>query len=139
MSRKVSIQMINPFAEAMQRSIEAMLVTLQEEIGKVFLQLIKEQISPDMLAQMMQAMQGRMSAFGFDMGQFASAIGQQPSFDPYKVLGLERSATDEEVKKRYHELLHVLHPDKSGTPGTSLFLQMVLAAFEAIKRGRVWQ
>ena len=131
--------MINPFAKAMQRSFEAMLVTLQEEIGKVFQQLIEEQISPGMLAQMMQAMQGKMGAFGFDMGQFANAIGQQPSFDPYKVLGLERSATDEEVKKRYREMAHILHPDKSGTPGTSFFFQILVVAYEAIKGERGWQ
>ena len=131
--------MNNPFAEAMRRSFEVMLITLQEELGKISQQLIQEQMSPDMLAQMMQAMQGNMGAFGFDMGQFASMMGQQPSFDPYKVMGLERSATDEEVRKRYHELLRVVHPDKSGTPGTSFFFQTLVAAYEAIKRERGWQ
>ena len=32
--------------------------------------------------------------------------------DPYKVLGIERSATDEEVKKAYRRLAMKYHPDK---------------------------
>lgn len=36
----------------------------------------------------------------------------EPKKDPYKVLGLERSATDEEVKKAYRRLAMKYHPDK---------------------------
>ena len=43
------------------------------------------------------------------------------------------------MKKRYRELLRKLHPDTSGTPGTSFLLQMVMAAYEMIKRERGWQ
>ena len=82
---------------------------------------------------------GFMQSMGFDMSQLQGMMSQQPSFDPYKILGLDRSVTDEEIKKRYNELLHVLHPDKSGTPGTSFLLQMVRAAFEMIKKARGWQ
>ena len=31
--------------------------------------------------------------------------------DPYKVLGIDPSATDEEVKKAYRELARKYHPD----------------------------
>jgi hypothetical protein len=42
-----------------------------------------------------------------------NAGGQtQAAFDPYQVLGLDQSASDEEVKKRYRELLFKLHPDR---------------------------
>ena len=43
------------------------------------------------------------------------------------------------MKKRYRELLRKLHPDTSGTPGTGFLLQMVMAAYEMIKRERGWQ
>ena len=78
-------------------------------------------------------------SLGLDMSQLPGMMTQQPGFDPYQVLGLDKSASDEEVKKRYRELMFKLHPDQSGTPGTSFLFQMVLAAFELIKRERGWQ
>ena len=59
--------------------------------------------------------------------------------DPYRVLGLDKTASDEQVKTRYRELVRKLHPDTSGTEGTSLFFQMVLAAYQVIKEERRWQ
>jgi len=78
-------------------------------------------------------------ATGIDMSQLPGMMAQQPGFDPYQVLGLDKSASDEEVKKRYHDLLHKLHPDTAGIEGTSFLLQMVLAAYEMIKKMRGWQ
>ena len=34
--------------------------------------------------------------------------------DYYKVLGIARNATKEEIKKAYHGLAHKFHPDKGG-------------------------
>jgi len=36
------------------------------------------------------------------------------SSDPYEVLGIDPHCTDEELKKRYHELAQQFHPDKGG-------------------------
>ncbi|RLC91403.1 MAG: hypothetical protein DRI39_10445 [Chloroflexi bacterium] len=63
----------------------------------------------------------------------------QSGLDPYRILGLDRSASDEEIKKRYRELLHKLHPDTAGVEGTGFLLQMVLTAYETIKRERGWE
>jgi DnaJ-domain-containing protein 1 len=137
------MQMVNPFAKAMQRSLDAALEAMQEELGQMSQRLIQGILTPEILGSLMEIMQASLSAsslgfMGFDMGKFASTVGQQPGYNPYKILGLERSASDEEVKKRYRELVHILHPDKSGTPGTGLFFQMVTAAFEVIRRERGW-
>ena len=129
----------NPFARIMQRGFEAIAEAMQEELGRICQQLVQGIMTPDMLAPLMDMMRQSLGSMGIDIDQAAGMMHQQRGFDPYKILGLERSASDEEVKKRYRELLHVLHPDKSGTPGTSTFFQMVLAAFETIKRERGWQ
>jgi len=129
----------NPFARVMQRGLEAMVETMQEELGRMSQQLIGGILTPETLAPLMEVMQQSLGAMGFDIGRFAGMVGQQPGCDAYRILGLERSASDDEIKKRYNQLLHILHPDKSGTPGTAFFFQMVLAAYEAIKKERGWQ
>ena len=79
------------------------------------------------------------------IGEFWSAMktGSQSSrgsgIDAYRVLGLDRSASDDEIKTRYRELVRKLHPDTSVTEGTSLFFQMVLAAYQMIKAERRWR
>ena len=58
--------------------------------------------------------------------------------DAYKVLGLDRSATDAEVKRRYRELAKRLHPDIAGTGGEYLF-NLIQTAYEEITRRRNWK
>ena len=45
-------------------------------------------------------------------GSSSSSSYSQPRKDPYKVLGLDSTATDEEVKKAYRRLAMKYHPDK---------------------------
>jgi DnaJ-domain-containing protein 1 len=131
--------MENPFARIMQRGLEAMAEAMQEELGQMSERLVQGALTPDMLASVLSMMQAAMGTIGFDMGKLSGMMGQQPGVDPYRILGLERSASDEEIKKRFRELVRVLHPDKSGTPGTALFFQMVTAAYEQIKIEKGWQ
>ena len=58
--------------------------------------------------------------------------------DAYKVLGLDRSATDAEVKRRYRELAKRLHPDIAGVGGKYLF-NLIQTAYEEITRRRGWR
>ncbi|XP_005992542.1 translocation protein SEC63 homolog [Latimeria chalumnae] len=46
-------------------------------------------------------------------------------YDPYEVLGLDRGATNAEIKKRYHVLSLKHHPDKGGDP--HLFMKIAKA------------
>ncbi len=105
---------------------------MQEAMSEVLDELMKGAFDPAKLAEMMKSM-------GVDPAQLPGMMGKAPGFDPYRVLGLDKSACDEEIKTRYRELLHKLHPDTAGTPGTEFLLQMVMAAFELIKRERGWQ
>ena len=78
-----------------------------------------------------------IGGLNFDPSRFAQA-GRQSTFDTYKILGLDKSASDGEVKKRYKQLLRNLHPDTGGAEGTAFLLEMVMAAYETIKRERGW-
>jgi len=85
---------------------------------------------------------GKIMAFirsmGFDPSKLSGMMGQQAGFDPYAVLGLDKSASDEEVKKRYREVMNKIHPDKAGEEMT-FFSTLANAAYEMIKRERRWQ
>jgi DnaJ-class molecular chaperone len=75
---------------------------------------------------------------GIDMSVFPDMVGRQDGFDPYRVLGLDKSASDNEIKRRYRELLMKLHPDTAGVRGTDFLLQMMIAAYQQIARQRGW-
>jgi curved DNA-binding protein CbpA len=60
--------------------------------------------------------------------------------DPYKVLGIDRNATDEEVKKAYRELARKYHPDNyANTPLADLAdekMKEVNEAYDTIQKMR---
>ncbi|MFC1874629.1 J domain-containing protein [Chloroflexota bacterium] len=80
-----------------------------------------------------------IASMGIDLSQVPNLVGRGDGFDPYRVLGLERTATDGEVKKRYRELLIKLHPDTAGVRGTDFLLQMMIAAYRQIAKERGWE
>ena len=60
--------------------------------------------------------------------------------DPYKVLGIDRNASDEEVKKAYRELARKYHPDNyANTPLSELAdekMKEINEAYETIQKMR---
>ena len=110
----------------------------QDRIARMY-QRIFGVIQEEMQGYMNDQLAGLMKSMGIDMSQLQGMASRQTAFDPYRILGLDKSASEHEVKKRYRELLYKLHPDTSGTEGTSFLLQMVLAAYELIRRERRWQ
>lgn len=79
------------------------------------------------------------------LGELWSAMkmGNQSSrnagIDSYQVLGLDRAVTDDQVKKRYRELIVKLHPDTAGIKGTEFLFQLVTAAYQQISKERGWR
>ncbi len=54
--------------------------------------------------------------------------------DPYKILGISRDASDEEIKQAYRRLAKQYHPDRNpGDPVAAKKMQEVNAAYEQIK------
>ena len=54
--------------------------------------------------------------------------------DPYKILGISRDATDDEIKRAYRRLAKQYHPDLNpGDPVAAKKMQQVNAAYEQIK------
>lgn len=39
---------------------------------------------------------------------------EHKEYDPFAILGIDREATDKEIKKQYRELSKTMHPDKGG-------------------------
>ncbi len=60
--------------------------------------------------------------------------------DPYKVLGVDRNATDEEIKQAYRRLAKKYHPDLNpGDQEAARKMQEVNAAYEQIKNPEKFQ
>ena len=93
--------------------------------------VLSDALEPSRLADFIRSM-------GVDISQLPGMMSQQPSFNPYQVLGLEKSASDEEVKHRCRELLYKLHPDTAGARGTEFLFTLVMKAYEQISKERRW-
>lgn len=103
-----------------------------EEVRSWMNDLLRDVFNPENFLRFVAGM-------GIDLSRIPGPVGQPGGFDPYRVLGLEKTATDEEVKKRYRDLLRKLHPDTAGVKGTDFLLQMMLATYGQIAKERGWQ
>jgi DnaJ-domain-containing protein 1 len=111
---------------------DRILAVIREEVQGWMDALLRDAFNPEVFMRFVASM-------GVDLSKIPNLIGKQGGFDPYRVLGLEKMASDEEVKKRYRELLIKLHPDTAGVAGTDFLLQMMIAAYQQIAKERGWQ
>lgn len=118
--------------ERLLQSQEKIMKAIDEEVLGWIDALLRDSLTPEAFLRFTAGM-------GIDPTGIPNMVGQPGGFDPYRVLGLEKSATDEEVKKRYRELLVKLHPDTAGVRGTDFLLQMMIAAYQRIEKERGWR
>ncbi|OOZ00456.1 co-chaperone DjlA [Solemya velum gill symbiont] len=69
------------------------------------------------IVYMIQAMGGFEQQHGWQGRKQSKTAGSLQLADAYKILGVEKSATDSEVKKAYRRLLSQHHPDKLVSKG----------------------
>ena len=51
--------------------------------------------------------------------------------DLYKILGLDKNASKEDIKKAYHRLAHIHHPDKKSDDDASDYIK-IREAFDTL-------
>jgi len=115
----------------LQQMQSRILSVIVEEVQRWLDDLLRDAFNPEDFLRF-------VAGTGFDLSQISGLVGQPGGFDPYRVLGLEKTATDEAVKKRYRELLIKLHPDTAGVAGTDFLLQIIIAAYQQIVKERGW-
>ena len=113
------------------RDQERILGELKGHVHRWMDDLLRDAFNPEVFLQYAAGM-------GIDLSQIPNLVGQDDGFDPYRVLGLEKTATDTDVKTRYRQLLVKLHPDTAGVRGTDFLLQMMIDAYQEIARERGW-
>ena len=107
---------------------------LQEDIEQINRRI--QELLNDLLKLPEKLLKDMPQKLGSDFFALGGMKGQAV-IDPYRILGLDKTTSDEEVKKRYRERLRQFHPDTAG-PGMEFHLQAVLAAYELIRRERGW-
>jgi len=122
------------FNRVIQLGREALVQEIQKQLQQCTENLLRDSMPPDFVTLLQRLLENS----GLDWAEIPSLVGHQSGFDAYRVLGLDQSATDEQVKSRYRELLRKLHPDVAGVEGTGFLLQLVMAAYHAISRERGW-
>lgn len=113
------------------REQERILGEMRDNMQSWMDNILRDAFDPEIFLRLIAAM-------GMNLSQVPNLVGRRDGFDPYRILGLEKTATNEEVKKRYRELLIKLHPDTAGVSGTDFLLQMIIAAYQQIVKQRGW-
>ncbi|MDD4858900.1 MAG: J domain-containing protein [Dehalococcoidales bacterium] len=115
-----------------QDKLLGIMAEISEYIGKWINEIMQDTLNPAAMLEIIRNM-------GINPSNLSGMMNRQPEYDPYRILTLESSASEEEVKKRYREILHKLHPDIAGFDGASFLLREVMKAYQKINKERGWR
>jgi DnaJ-domain-containing protein 1 len=121
---KITQELVDHIAEDMQKIALPLLGSMSIE------SLLNDPRFKEMLKQ--------FGSIGFRAPGQCQGAEQMATDYCYRILGLDKSASDDEVKKRYRDLVKKLHPDVAGQETAQLFM-LVQMAFEQIARERGWR
>lgn len=107
---------------------ERILDYITRELRAYLDSLMRDNFNPDELMRFFAGMR-------IDSVWISGLVGKLGGIDPYLVLGLERAAPDEAVRKRYLELMARIHPDRAGEAFEAL-TKLVNDAYQSICRER---
>jgi DnaJ-domain-containing protein 1 len=115
----------------LQQMQQQLLALILEHLQRWLQMISPGAFDPDVFLQFVMSL-------GLDPSQLSHLVGQPDGIDPYLLMGLEKTASDQEIKKRYRQFLMKLHPDTAGMPGTDRLLKMILDAYQQIAKERRW-
>jgi len=115
----------------LQQMQEQLLSLIREQLQWLLAKLLADAFDKDSLLRF-------ISSMGVDLSQLSNLDSQRGGLDPYQLMGLEKTAPDREVKKRYREFLMKLHPDTAGIKGTDRLFNMIQDAYRKIAKERGW-
>ena len=113
------------------REQERILGEMQSHIHRWMDDLLRDAFNPESVFRMVESM-------GLNFSQIYGMTKPQENPDPYRVLDLDRTATDQEVRERYRKLVKKLHPDTSGDSNTVYMFWMLDSAYQQIAKERGW-
>lgn len=106
-----------------KKAIDKMLDRVMKDLYDGMQDFISENVDLSTLFRMAEGM------------KIPGTVNSIPNFDAYKILGLDKSATNEEVKQRYRSIMAKLHPDRAGEEMTFL-ATLVNTAYQMVCKER---
>lgn len=103
-----------------------------ENMNKMLITLVRN-VQINMLRQLRQELDKSIRKL---TQEGVADMAYDESLDPYKILGVEQTATRDDIDKAYKKRAREVHPDRGGSTEDMI---KVNAAYESIKQFRGWK